>query len=100
MSILYVVAVASAVIAAPTSPGEPRQARVKYSDLNLSSPVGQTALDRRLKLALNMVCGRKPGQSSHEWLAVRRCQKRAMTQVEPQRAFAIAQSGVKVAGGN
>jgi UrcA family protein len=99
MSILYLAAVASTVIAVPTSPDQPRQVRVLYGDIELSTSAGRESLDRRLKLAVNMVCGRKAGQPLYELATVRKCEKRAMAQVDPQRAIAIAKSGVKLAGG-
>ena len=98
MSIIYLAAVASAITFVPPAGDGPRQARVSYSDLNLASTAGQDQLDRRLNLALKMVCGRESGQSGKEWLAARQCEKRAMTQIAPQRAIAIAQSGTRLAG--
>lgn len=99
MSILYMAAVAAAVTLVPTPSDEPRQAVVQYNDLALSSSAGRESLDRRLKLALNMVCGRPAGKSFEEMVAIRKCKKRAMAEVEPQRAIAIVKSGARLAGG-
>ncbi len=36
---------------------EPQSVTVKYADLNLSTPEGQQALDRRIESAARKVCG-------------------------------------------
>lgn len=97
MSVLYLAAIASAVTMVPTAPDQPRQARVGYADLNLASTKGQQTLDRRLRRALDMVCG-TTAVSLKEFGEVRKCRKNAMAQIEPQRQAAIANAGrVRVA---
>ncbi len=97
MSILYLAAIASAVTLVPTSSDEPRQARAQFEDLNLSTSAGRDTLDRRVKLAVNKVCGRKFGQPLEYQVKIRKCQKQAMAEIIPQRELAIAKSGVKLA---
>jgi UrcA family protein len=99
MSIFYLAVAASAVILIPAPEDSPRQARVDYSDLDLSSTPGQATLDRRLKTAMNMVCGRTQEQPPYMRRAVTKCQQKAMADIGPQRDLAIARTGVKLATG-
>lgn len=92
MSIFYLAAAASAVILMPNGIDQPRKAHIAYSDLNLASPAGQKALDRRFKDALNMVCGYAHEGSTAVQMKNHQCRKRAMAQIEPQRQAAIAQA--------
>lgn len=88
MSIFYLAAVASAVTLVPTDIDQPRKAIIDYRDLNLSSPTGQKALDRRLRTALNMVCGYRHERSLADQNKIHQCRKRAMIQIAPQRQAA------------
>jgi UrcA family protein len=99
MSIFYLAVAASAVILIPAPEDSPRQARVDYSDLDLSSSSGQSTLDRRLKTAMNMVCGRTQEQPPYFRRAVVKCQQRTMADIGPKRDLAIARTGVKLATG-
>ena len=93
MSIFYLAAVASAVTLIPTDIDQPRKAQIDYSDLNLSSSIGQKTLDRRLQTALNMVCGYRHEGSFFDQKRSYKCRKQAMAQIEPQRQAAIEQAG-------
>lgn len=93
MSIFYLAAAASAVILMPTDVDQPRQAHIEYSDLDLSSSEGQKTLDRRVKDALNMVCGYRHEGSLGEMRSNRMCRRDAMAQIGRQRQAAIKQAG-------
>jgi UrcA family protein len=99
MSVLFLAAVASSITLVPTQHYEPRQARVQYDDIDLSSPTGREQLDKRITQAVHMVCDRVSSQSFYEQQRIRKCQKRAMAKIAPQREIAIAKSGVKLARG-
>ena len=92
MSIFYLAAVASAITLVPTDIDQPRQARVEYHDLNLTTEAGQETLDRRVRTALNMVCGSFHEGSLTDRKRSRQCRERAMVQVAPQREFALEQA--------
>ena len=97
MSIFYLAAVASAVTMMPTQPDQAPQALVVHEDLNLVSVAGQQRLDRRIKTALKMVCNHGDFTLAGQ-MRDRKCRKRALAEIEPQRELAIAKSGgVKVA---
>jgi UrcA family protein len=92
MSIFYLAAVASAITLMPTDVDQPRAARIEYRDLNLASSTGQETLDRRVKTALNMVCGAWHEGSLSDRKRSRQCRERAMVQIAPQRQVAIEQA--------
>ena len=53
---MLIAALALGSIAIPAS-AEEVQIEVRYDDLNLESPAGQKALDRRIDQAVNRACG-------------------------------------------
>lgn len=92
MSIFYLAAMASAVTLMPTDIDQPRKAIVDYSDLNLSSSAHQKTFDRRLRTALNMVCGYRHEGSDFDKKRSQKCHKSAKAQIAPQRQAAIEQA--------
>lgn len=68
MKITTIVSVAVAVIAstisisAAVAAPAPDQIKVSYADLNLGSPQGRGALDRRIEAAAMKVCGVDPDE--------------------------------------
>ena len=92
MSIFYLAAFASAITLVPTDIDQPRTAHIEYGDLNLASAAGQNTLDRRVKTALNMVCGDWQEGTLAQRKRSRQCRNRAMAQIVPQRQAAIEQA--------
>ena len=89
-SLIPIVLVASAVVASPAEAQPSRM--VSYGDLDLSSPAGQAALDRRIATAIRQVCGwafPRDLQSTHE---VQRCREQTLADVQAQRNDAFAQA--------
>ncbi len=68
---------------------EPKAMAVSFAGLDLSSPEGQQMLDRRIRTALNQVCGRDDAQELALASAVRRCRRDAMAGTRPQVRLAI-----------
>ena len=88
--LIPIVLVASALVANPAHAQPSRT--VGYGDLDLSSPVGQAALDRRIATAIRQVCGwafPRDLQSSHE---VQICREQTLADVQSQRNDAFAQA--------
>lgn len=48
-------------VAAETPPQSPHQVTVSYADLDLATPAGAEALNRRVQAAARSVCPRDPG---------------------------------------
>jgi UrcA family protein len=68
---------------------QPSQTRVRYADLNLSSPEGARVFDARLRNAARQACGERMGRETlREYLRVRAC-KRAFIE-SAQARFASA----------
>ena len=85
----------AALIAAVPSPtlarGETVTEQVPYGDLNLASPAGVQALDRRLDRAVERVCGKAtPRGNIRESQLIRDCMEQARQSIHGQREFAIA----------
>jgi len=82
---------AGAAFAEPAASDSPRQAVVKYSDLNLANTAGVEALRRRIDAAAREVCGpqpdiRQPGDSQ----TFEACVSRAQAQAKQPLAEAMA----------
>lgn len=58
---LTAAALAAASFAAPALAADPVSSTVAYGDLNLSSPAGVEAFNRRVRAAAKVVCGDGPG---------------------------------------
>lgn len=100
MSIIALTLINAAITVVPVGVHEPRQAVVKYDDLNLTTTNGREVLDQRLDRAVRIVCGTLTGEPLYMRIVVRKCVSRAAKEVAPQRDFAVAQSGVKLASKN
>lgn len=100
MSIIALSLMSAAITVVPVSVHEPRQAVVKYGDLNLTTNNGREVLDQRLDRAVRIVCGTVRGEPLYMRRAIRKCVTMAARQIAPQRDFAVAQSGIKLASKN
>jgi len=68
------IAGAATLIAAPASAtGQERSVTVRYADLDLSSPAGKRALDRRIARATETVCGSYAGAGDQEAREIQEC---------------------------
>lgn len=68
------VTAAALVAAAPVlATSDVRTARVAHADLNLASPEGRAALDRRVTRAINRVCGAGEQRELALMMRERRC---------------------------
>ncbi len=68
---------------------EPKAIAVSFAGLDLSSTEGQKMLDRRIRSALNQVCGRDDSRELGLSSAIRRCRRDAMAGTRPQVQIAI-----------
>jgi UrcA family protein len=69
---------------------ENRPQVVRYADLDLASEAGRTALDRRIRAAIDEACGVASDVDPEGSNKVRRCREEARTRVALQRDQAIA----------
>ena len=82
---------AGGALAAPDASEAPRQAIVKYSDLNLANAAGVEALNRRINLAAREVCGPEPDvREIGDSQAYRACVTHAQAQAVQPLAEAMA----------
>lgn len=65
---------------------------VSYADLDLSSPQGQAALDRRIEHAVRQVCGRPFPTNLQSREEVEECRSQTLSSVQAQRNDAFAQA--------
>jgi UrcA family protein len=70
--------------------GHPATVRVSTADLNLSSPAGVAALDRRIDRAIDTVCPASQSGDFTEKLAVKNCRNATAANVALQREQALA----------
>jgi len=100
MRIILAAAIA-ATLAAPalaSQPGyEQGQITVKTADLDLATSDGQRALNRRLEVAVNRLCGTPVMFSRDELAALDACRADALTAAAPQIDAARARQAVAVA---
>lgn len=68
---------------------EPMPMAVSFAGLDLSSPEGQQLLDRRIRRALDQVCGRDDMRDLAQAAAIRRCRRDAMAGARPQVRLAV-----------
>lgn len=65
----------AAMTPAPAT-AQPSQTRVRYADLNLSSPQGARVFDARLRNAARQACGERMGRETlREHLQIRACKR-------------------------
>jgi UrcA family protein len=89
--LLTLAALAAASTAAPALAQAPTaEVVVSYADLDLSSPAGQRALDRRLVHAVREACGDASDADLHGKNLVRSCRTDTARVLERQRAEAFA----------
>ena len=82
---------AGGALAAPAASEAPRQAVVKYSDLNLANAAGVEAMNHRIKLAAREVCGPEPDvREIGDSQAYRACVTHAQAQAVQPLAEAMA----------
>ncbi len=94
-NVLTSTAIALAAVVLPLSTvtaNELRSATVEYADLNLATSAGQAALDRRIKRAVNAVCGRMLNRPSLD-ATVRLCRTETMLIARQSRDLAVASYG-------
>jgi UrcA family protein len=72
--------------------GQPLTENVHYGDLNLATPAGIEALDRRLDRAVKRVCGDASPRSLSDVRQVGKCRDETWQSIEADREFAIARA--------
>lgn len=82
----------AALTATPAFAGGPQSEEVHYGDLNLSTPAGVAALDRRLDRAVQRVCGDAARQNLSAQRLIARCRAETWQSIQDDRQFAIAKS--------
>jgi UrcA family protein len=94
-TLLSLTALAAALCAAPAAAQEPVSANrilvVRSADLDLTSPAGVSALDRRIRAAVRFACGPTSDADLHGKNAVRQCRADTLASLAGQRENAIAQ---------
>ena len=83
-------AASSAVAPAQGQSGDTRTARVAVANLDLGTPAGVKALDRRILQAAAELCGTPSAADPHGGRAYRRCVEEAIAAAAPARARSIA----------
>ena len=94
-NVLTSTAIALAAVVLPLSTAtanELRSATVEYADLNLATSAGQAALDRRIRRAVNAVCGPMQNRPSLD-ATVRLCRTETMLIARQSRDLAVASYG-------
>lgn len=87
-----IVLFASLAAANPVVAGQNDGRVVSYADLDLTTPAGQAALDRRLHNAIKQVCGSAFPHDLMSRNQVRRCRSQTLADVQAQRNDALAQA--------
>lgn len=85
-TILFTAALLATISALPASAQAPASRAVNYAGLDLATPAGRAALDRRIATAVEAVCGSYAGASSYEAREIDRCRAGARTGIETQLA--------------
>ena len=88
-SLIPIVLVASLAAA---NPAQAETRTVRYADLDLTSPAGQAALDRRLENAVRQVCGDPYPIDLQTVNEVSRCRRETRANIQAQRNDALAQA--------
>jgi UrcA family protein len=89
-------ALVAVVSPAPASAQE-ASARIRYSDLNLSSDAGRARLDRRVRVAAEAMCKARPTGMLAIDAKTRRCMDAAIAQAQPAVMAAVRNAGTAVA---
>ena len=82
----------AALTATPAFAGAVHTEKVPYGDLNLGTPAGIAALDRRLDRAVERVCGDAPLRNFAAQRQIEKCRADTWQSIEDDRQFAIAKS--------
>lgn len=91
--IAFALAALTATIPASAIAGaEARSETVSYGDLNLATPAGIEALDRRLDRAVERVCGSNSSRTLQVRRDIERCEADAWQSIQDDREFAIAKA--------
>lgn len=91
-------AATAATISFPAYAGEvTKTAAVKYADLNLASPAGAEALNKRVVRAAKQVCDVGDTRSLRTEADAQDCFKIAVARAAPQVELALANAGTQVA---
>lgn len=91
IAILLIAATAMPALATVPTDAVPTR-HVKYSDLNLATPKGVAAFERRVRLATVEVCrpaAEEPGSMLLDEPAFRACREASLARVHPQMLAAI-----------
>ena len=87
---------AAPALAAP-APGNSSET-VSYADLNLASPAGIAALDRRIDRAVRRVCGASHPADLNTGFQVRQCRVTAYRSIAARRSAALAAASTSSGG--
>jgi UrcA family protein len=88
-SLIPIVLIASLAAA---NPAQAESRTVSFADLDLTSPNGQAALDRRLENAVRQVCGSPYPIDLQSVNEVTRCRRETRANIQAQRNDALAQA--------
>lgn len=75
---------------APAYAGEVAKAHVQYRDLNLASPEGRTAVERRIRYAARGVCDTPTGFDLQRTIRAETCRTRAIVAANGQLEMVLA----------
>ena len=90
MTLLMSVSLVAATTADATPQSELRTEAVRYGDLDLTSPSGVRALDRRIAQAIDRVCNRGDVRDVQSMAEESRCRSNARHAANAQRGQAVA----------
>ena len=85
-TIPFTAALLAAISAMPAMAQAPASRTVSYDGLDLATPAGRGALNRRIAAAVETVCGSYAGASSYEAREIDGCRAAARTGIETQLA--------------
>lgn len=80
----------------PAVANQTKQARVDYSDLDLTGRTGQDSLDRRIRGAVKQVCG-PTATTADIFVKHRNCKRAAFASARHQMQIAVAKAGARKA---
>jgi UrcA family protein len=91
-SIRFLVPVALAASALSAVPAQAESRRVSYADLDLGSPAGLAAFDRRIESAIRQLCGAASPTDLRTVHGVSRCRAETLAHLQAQRNDVLAQA--------
>ena len=94
--IFTVLAALAATIAAPAAAGEP-SVTVAFGDLDLTTPAGKAALDKRIEAAVDKVCSLASRRDLAGWMAAEECKVLSLADAMEQLAALAPQANVALA---